>query len=493
MRHFMAQFGPALQWPWTRLTDVPELTDELLDRIVAQSDEQAAGRSVRELERVRDDCLVAILQALRSASFGAGERARAVRARPLRPRARHCRRPATTGRCACTATASAPSGSTTTGTRTRAATCSCFGDATDALLRHVGVDAAYLEAGGSYFTVETHLAFLHEARAGEAVLVETQVLGHDPKRLHLFHRLLRSADESELATAEQLLLHVDTEAAPRRAGRGRGAGARRHRSRSATPPCPGPRRPAAPSRWSGGGPRRDPAAERPAADGRPARRDARSRPAATAVVRAPHLQRLGEEGVVFERAYCASPLCVPSRAALMTGALPSRTGAYDNAGELPASWPTFAHYLRPLGYRTQLAGKMHFVGPDQLHGFEERLTTDVYPAGFDWVPDWRLGDRERLPWYHDMSSVAAGGPRARDAADRLRRGGRVPRAPGARRRGARARAAVPAGGVVHAPARPVRGAARLWERYDGVEIDPPAVPFLPPAEQRRALGAAARA
>ena len=58
------------------------------------------------------------------------------------------------------------------------------------------------------------------------------------------------------------------------------------------------------------------------------------------VVRAPHLQRLGDEGVVFERAYCASPLCAPSRAALMTGALPSRTGAYDNAGELPASWPT---------------------------------------------------------------------------------------------------------------------------------------------------------
>src|SRR5262245_66513922 len=75
MRHFMAQFGPALQWPWTKLTDVPELTDELLDRIVAQSDAQAAGRSVRELERVRDDCLVAILQALRGARLAAGGRA----------------------------------------------------------------------------------------------------------------------------------------------------------------------------------------------------------------------------------------------------------------------------------------------------------------------------------------------------------------------------------------------------------------------------------
>src|SRR5581483_6885357 len=95
------------------------------------------------------------------------------------------------------------------------------------------------------------------------------------------------------------------------------------------------------------------------------------------VVRAPRLARLGGEGIVFERALCASPLCVPSRAALMTGLLPSRTGAIDNAGELPAGVPTFAHRLRVLGYRTVLVGKMHFVGPDQLHGFEERPMTDV--------------------------------------------------------------------------------------------------------------------
>jgi carnitine 3-dehydrogenase / betainyl-CoA thioesterase len=72
MRHFMAQFGPALQWPWSRLTDVPELTDALLDRIVAQSDAQAGGRSVRELERLRDDCLVSVIQALRTHGVGAG-------------------------------------------------------------------------------------------------------------------------------------------------------------------------------------------------------------------------------------------------------------------------------------------------------------------------------------------------------------------------------------------------------------------------------------
>jgi choline-sulfatase len=94
----------------------------------------------------------------------------------------------------------------------------------------------------------------------------------------------------------------------------------------------------------------------------------------------PNLDRLAGEGVVFERAFCPSPLCVPSRSALMSGLLPSHTGAIDNAGELPAAVPTFAHRLRLLGYRTVLVGKMHFIGPDQLHGFEERPLTDTYPA-----------------------------------------------------------------------------------------------------------------
>jgi carnitine 3-dehydrogenase len=72
MRHFMAQFGPALQWPWSKLTDVPELTDELLDRIEQQSDAQAGGAGVRDLERLRDDCLVGVLQGLRQRDYAAG-------------------------------------------------------------------------------------------------------------------------------------------------------------------------------------------------------------------------------------------------------------------------------------------------------------------------------------------------------------------------------------------------------------------------------------
>jgi choline-sulfatase len=124
-----------------------------------------------------------------------------------------------------------------------------------------------------------------------------------------------------------------------------------------------------------------------------------------AVVQAPRLSALANEGVVFERPYCASPLCAPSRFALLTGRRPSSIGAYDNAAELPAATPTIAHVLRAAGYETTLAGKMHFVGPDQLHGFEERLTTDVYPSGFDWTPDWTLPEGERLEWYHNTTSL----------------------------------------------------------------------------------------
>ena len=128
-----------------------------------------------------------------------------------------------------------------------------------------------------------------------------------------------------------------------------------------------------------------------------------------AVVKAPHLQGLAERGVLFENAYCNSPLCSPSRFAMMTGQLASRIGAYDNAAELNASVPTFAHYLRDLGYRTCLSGKMDFTGADQLHGYEERLTTDLSPSDFGWTPSWDEPDKLQ-PWFHDLASVVDAGP-----------------------------------------------------------------------------------
>lgn len=106
------------------------------------------------------------------------------------------------------------------------------------------------------------------------------------------------------------------------------------------------------------------------------------------ICHAPTLDALAERGVVFETAYCNFPLCAPSRFSMATGQLASRVGAYDNAAEFSAEIPTYAHYLRAAGYQTALSGKMHFIGPDQFHGFEKRLTADLYPADFSWVPNW---------------------------------------------------------------------------------------------------------
>ena len=127
------------------------------------------------------------------------------------------------------------------------------------------------------------------------------------------------------------------------------------------------------------------------------------------VVKTPHLQRLAENGTVFQNAYCNNPVCAPSRFSMMSGRLSSKIGAYDNASEFPASIPTFAHYLRDLGYKTCLSGKMHFVGPDQLHGFEERLTTDIYPSDFGWTPDWSQTDHPFAPSVMSLRGVVEAG------------------------------------------------------------------------------------
>jgi choline-sulfatase len=126
-------------------------------------------------------------------------------------------------------------------------------------------------------------------------------------------------------------------------------------------------------------------------------------------LKTPNLEALAKQSVRFANAYTASPLCAPGRASFMSGQLPSRTGVYDNAAEFASDIPTYAHHLRRAGYYTCLSGKMHFVGPDQLHGFEERLTTDIYPADFGWTPDYtRPGERIDW-WYHNLGSVTGAG------------------------------------------------------------------------------------
>jgi carnitine 3-dehydrogenase len=197
MRHFLAQFGPALQWPWTKLTEVPELTDELVDKIAAQSDAQADGLSVRELEQLRDDCLVALLQGLRGHSYAGGETLAAWERGLLDGRE------AETGPL----TRRIPAEWVDYNRHVHEARyLQLFGDATDALLGTIGVDGAYL-ARGTYMTAETHLSHLGQLHAGDEVTVTTQVLGADEKRLHVFHTIW--LDDVAAATAEQMLLHVD--------------------------------------------------------------------------------------------------------------------------------------------------------------------------------------------------------------------------------------------------------------------------------------------
>ncbi|MFW2542048.1 choline-sulfatase [Primorskyibacter sp. 2E107] len=124
---------------------------------------------------------------------------------------------------------------------------------------------------------------------------------------------------------------------------------------------------------------------------------------------APNLKALAARSTRFRNAYTASPLCAPGRASFMSGQLPSMSRVYDNAAEFASDIPTYAHHLRRAGYYTCLSGKMHFVGPDQMHGFEDRLTTDIYPADFGWTPDYRKPGERIDWWYHNMGSVTGAG------------------------------------------------------------------------------------
>lgn len=130
------------------------------------------------------------------------------------------------------------------------------------------------------------------------------------------------------------------------------------------------------------------------------------------VCKTPHLDRLAGDGVVFDNAYCNYPLCVPSRASMLSGRLTPAIRVWDNACELASSQPTIAHHLRHLGYHTVLSGKMHFIGPDQMHGFDERTVTDVYPSSFDWVADWKAGPAF-VPSSTGLNGVVDAGPAAR--------------------------------------------------------------------------------
>ena len=208
------------------------------------------------------------------------------------------------------------------------------------------------------------------------------------------------------------------------------------------------------------------------------------------VCKTPHLDALAKHATVFENAYCPYPLCAPSRFGMMAGRLPSSIGAYDNGAEFAASTPTFAHYLRLKNYYTCISGKMHFVGPDQYHGFEERLTTEIYPADMSWTPDADFrdynSDEERAYTFgvSTIDTVRDAGPVARSMQidydeDVVHH---AVREVYARARSDDKRPFMMTVSLTQ-PHDPYVTTQAFWDLYSETEIDPPKVPHIPVDER----------
>jgi choline-sulfatase len=204
------------------------------------------------------------------------------------------------------------------------------------------------------------------------------------------------------------------------------------------------------------------------------------------VCKTPTIDRLAAAGTVFEQAYCPYPLCAPSRFAMMSGRLASRIGAWDNGSEFAAAIPTFAHYLRARGYYTCLSGKMHFVGPDQHHGFEERLTTEIYPADFSWTPAPEERDAENRfgAGVSTVETILDSGPMARsmqiDYDEEVIH--HAEREIYFRARGTDPRPFLLTVSLTQ-PHDPYVTTQTWWDLYDRDGIDPPAVPPIPPEDR----------
>ena len=229
MRHFMAQFGPALQWPWTKLTDVPELTDELIDAIVAQSDEQAGGP-----QRARARAAARRLPRLGAAGAARARHRRRRRARAARAGAR--------GRGvsrACMADGDdlsqplalhsarvAPDWVDYNGHAHESRYLQVFGDASDALFAYLGIDAAYLRARQLLHRRDATSRTCARRCSTTGSRVTTQVLDCDARRLHVFHSLSARGRRSAARDGRAALPARRHGRPARRAGRRRGAGAR---------------------------------------------------------------------------------------------------------------------------------------------------------------------------------------------------------------------------------------------------------------------------
>jgi len=208
MKHFMDQFGPCLTFPWTKLMDVPEYNDELVELIAGQSDAHSGHMSIREMERIRDSNLVGFLRVLKDRDWGAGK---VLRDHDRARQAQAVEAAVTKGAPLELAQMQVlPGWIDYNGHMTESRYLFACSEVTDAFMRLIGADMDYVAAGHSYYSVETHILHLGEAKLGDRLLGTLQVLAADEKKIHVFVRILR--DGAPVATLEQILVHVDSAA-----------------------------------------------------------------------------------------------------------------------------------------------------------------------------------------------------------------------------------------------------------------------------------------
>ena len=202
MHHFIKQFGPCLKWPWTKLMDVPELTEEFVEKIANQSDEQANGRTIQELEKSRDDTLVGILRALRETQRGAGKTINEHNNNLNTVLDNNDKLYQTVNR-------QIPQTWTdVNGHMNETNYLEVCSQATDKFMEMLGMDVDYIKSTNeSFFTVETHICHINEAKEGMRIIAKTQVLEAEGKKLRLFH-VLETDNGNIVATGEHMLLHV---------------------------------------------------------------------------------------------------------------------------------------------------------------------------------------------------------------------------------------------------------------------------------------------
>ena len=206
MAHFIAQFGPCLSWPWTKLMDVPELTDDLIRAIGEQSDAQSGHLTIRELERKRDTNLIAMMRALRGRGNAAG-RLIAAHETTIPAQGRDTDLAAVP---AITVRRVIPVDWTDyNGHMNESRYGQIWSDGTDEILRAFGAGPEMIDSGSTFFTVQSNTAYRAEAMAGDRVRCETRVEEVSGKKLRVTHRMIREGDEVLLAEGDQILLHVD--------------------------------------------------------------------------------------------------------------------------------------------------------------------------------------------------------------------------------------------------------------------------------------------